>query len=700
MREIAFVLIDGNDAQTAHPIYGNDFGITTEREQSQIFFRSKLSTALKFVDADYTWIMSRGFDALISLHISVYDNGVTTFSWNGTFARTNCTINEVDKIISVTPEVSDKYNDILGSLDREINLADYAIPTTVAKIPIPAVVQFYQLRQNFVLNYWQGMTWSTEVDDSISRSALLDISFYNTFGYCDVTLTSGITAEFPPTAFVRQYGQSVNLTLTDGTYTLDLTITESGYKSAELFQGGTSLGTFQGSANDGVIDDDGQLVCYIHLGIVELYVRTIQGNHGATEIGTFAQISTAYRYASPLDLTKGIDVVLSTNFVNYATKYGEVYINGAPTGTYYYHPADSTYSYLPIMQNYWSARFSAWIRIKRSQSQDIDLTSDSLSIKYCYEISDLLRAFKTALGLSYAFYPSDYYSQFLYSATPPVSGWPSGFKIVFTAKSNVINPRATEPASKIPCTLNTLFNFLKNALNVYWSMDGGDLKLEHISYYKKGGTYSGTPVTAFDLTQLIAPRSGKPYAYGQNQYQFEKYQMPEFVKWQWMDATDEFFDGSGFQCMSNYVQKGRTEETTIMNITSNINAMIMQTDEISLDGLAVIFLADGAQTDYTQFTRDELPGAMWRAANGELAMWRLQPGVLLYNAPCDRVRASGILHQHVDYVRTKYNDVTFPAQDVDPIKHITTNVGDGAVDSVTNSLVNQSVKVKLKYPNE
>lgn len=704
MRELQFFIVnyDSGDNQAAHPIYADGFGIVKEREQSQIFFRNKLNDKLTFVAEDYAFIMSQPFDSQIDIIITVYDSGTPTLQWHGVFSRTDCTINEVDGIIKVTPEPWDAYTDILNKLDVEFNLADLDIPTTKAWFPVPNVLQLYQLGQESVTNYWQGETWQMEVDAKTNRNDITAIGFYNSFGYCHVSLYGGIVATFVPYAFVRMFQQNVTFGLNNGTYIITVTITESGSKSVTLKQGGTTLGTYNGTNNVGtIIDGDGNPICNVNLGIVELYARVVSAGSGYVPAGDWATINKVYKYATPINLTDGIDVEVSTVTKNTPTPYGQIYSGGTPTGNYYAPPTSTSYVYLPLQRNYWTESFSIWLRIDKTRTTTIDATSRVISIADTYEIGDLVKALLAANGLTTTFDPTAAHSEFLYqNPSPTVTQWLAGFKIVLTAKSNIVNPQYSEPASKIPYTLGQLFDFLRNALNVYWSIDGGfNLHLEHILYYKNGGAYSGTAVTAYDLTQMIRTRNGKPWAFGQNEYQFEKYQMPEYVKWQWMDETDVFFDGSGFVCQSKYVQKGRTEEITVPNVTSNINKMLMQPDAISLDGMAVIFLTSGTQTNYSTFQREGQSGANWQAANGELAMWNLQSNLLLYDAPCDKIRVSGSLRTNVDYKRTKYNEVTFPAPDVDPMQHIKTNIGDGAIESVENNLISQSLKVKLKYGN-
>ena len=124
--------------------------------------------------------------------------------------------------------------------------------------------------------------------------------------------------------------------------------------------------------------------------------------------------------------------------------------------------------------------------------------------------------------------------------------------------------------------------------------------------------------------------------------------------------------------------------------------MILQPDTFSADGLAVLFTG-GDGNVYTPFTRDI--GGTWRVANGQLAMWELQQSFLLYDAPCDKIKVSNLVKSNVDYIRTKYNEVVFPALTVDTDQHIKTNVGDGEPETITNDLTSDSIKVKLKYLN-
>lgn len=627
-REIYFRL-DNYDATPMqftypHPIYGNDFAINVERESGQVFFREKLGAALSFVAEDFTWIMSQPFDSSIVITVNIFDGGILTKSWVGKFHRTDCIINEIDKVIKVTPQVDDIYSSILDVMDAEFNLAELPIPNTSIQINVPPVIQIYKIGASDITNYWQGETWNTAVEPIRDLHTLQDMCFVEFF-------------------VMPFYGACV--------------------------------------------------------------IRILTASGGTQEADDDYNINNiTYKYATTYDSSMGYHIeYCNNNFSNTPTQYGQYYNDGVATGTYYLPPSDPNYIYLPYDRDIWGSA-SLWLAVDASKTTDVDSPQQTWRLYASYTLGDLIRGLLTANNIYgfVNFLDSSIFSEFLYANPNPITSWAGGWHLNFTAKSNIIRLGSDSPASKVPCTLGTVLNFLKNALNVYWSIENYNganiLKIEHISYYKNGGSYSGTPLTQYDLTQMINPRNNKPWAFGQFLYQFEKFQMPQYVKWEWMDESDTLFDGTGFTCKSKYVNQGSTEEINVANVTTNIAKMVMQPDQFSMDGLAVIWTDANNRTDYYYFTRNI--GGNWRVPNGQLSMWYLQQSVLLYDAPCETIEVSGVEHQGVDYKRTKYSEATFPADYADPTQHIKTAIGDGAVDTLEINLVSHSIKAKLKYGNE
>lgn len=703
-REITFTLqnVRTSEIWNATPIYPDDIAIAVAKESGQVFFREKLETQLTFVGADYQWIMAQPFDDEVFCLIFIKNDGVLAKGWTGKFTRTDCRINEVDAIIRVTPSTRDYYDEVLSIMDNEVNIKELPIASKKILMPIFDVVQLYRAGESSITNYVGGEMWNVDVSREISNyNELMDLNFYNTFGIITPKLVGNITAVFDTQSYLRTYQASVTLSMIDisSTYTLNIVISENGAYNVLLSYNGVVLGHYDGSDETGWIkDNDEHIVCQIIMQHSPIFSRYLAVSGGSENVDEFGQIGKNFKYVKPLTSANnyGFEISVSTFFSNYETRWGAVYDGNTPTGQYYARQHWSGYDALPILQNYWSVRGSAWFLIHLSESTDVPY--GMAFVPDCYEVGNLINAICDSQNVNISLPKNNSGSEFLYSPQPPISGWHAGYEIYFTAKSNVANINADEPAAIVKCSLATVLNFLKNALNVRWCIDGGHLKVEHIAYFKNGGSYAGSPTIGYDLTEMINSRNGKPWAFGQNDYSFEKIKMPEFVKWEWMDASDVFFDGTGFVCKSKFVQQGNTETINVANITTNVGYVVTRPGEISLDGVCV-FLTVAERINIGAYPKMNLRGD-YNVVNPEMAMWNLQQGVLLYDAPCDKIEVSDTERDNVDAVLSKTSEATFPALNVDTLQHVKTNVGEGVIDTLNIYINNNVVKTKLMYGNE
>ena len=106
---------NGGTEQQAFPIYRDDLSKDFELQSNQEFFRAKLSGKLTFVAADYSFIANKPFDTQFDLKIYIsYNNGTTwTEYWHGQFWKTNCTFDDDNKSVTLTPDVVDQYMQII-----------------------------------------------------------------------------------------------------------------------------------------------------------------------------------------------------------------------------------------------------------------------------------------------------------------------------------------------------------------------------------------------------------------------------------------------------------------------------------------------------------------------------------------------------------------------------------------------------------
>ena len=97
---------NGGAERAAFPVYRDDVSKDYEQQSNEEFYQAKLSGKLTFIRDDYDFIASQTFDTEFGIKIYIsYDTGQTwTEYWAGNFWKTNCTFNDDDKNVTLTPE--------------------------------------------------------------------------------------------------------------------------------------------------------------------------------------------------------------------------------------------------------------------------------------------------------------------------------------------------------------------------------------------------------------------------------------------------------------------------------------------------------------------------------------------------------------------------------------------------------------------
>lgn len=208
------------------------------------------------------------------------------------------------------------------------------------------------------------------------------------------------------------------------------------------------------------------------------------------------------------------------------------------------------------------------------------------NLNNAYPINAVIQVLLNAIAPGITHLGTVDYSQFLYG-TNPITNTVS--RLCITPKSNVLVTNATEPAQKATITLKMVLDMLRDCFRLYWFVDSQKrFRIEHISYFMRGGSYTTPANVGVDLTAMMVRRNNKPWAYGQSKYKFDKYSMPERYQFAWMDDVTQFFEGYPLDVTSNYVEKGRIENITIQNFTSDVDYMMLNPGGCSKDGFALL----------------------------------------------------------------------------------------------------------------
>lgn len=715
--------------QTVHPIYKDDLAKEYELETNQRFYRAKLSGKITFVRDDYDYINRQSFDNEFLYCIEKSDDGGRTWFqyFQGKFMKTDCTFTDYDKKVVVQPDAIDDYNDVLAGLEKEYNLITLA-PTiqriTINKRPL---IQIYVPGDSVVSCFLGGTNWEQDANATTDQNAL--VQTYH-FALCNILKEIQITSNGSPAVISGLYtgrmATGASADVFEGKLYPELNVNYYIYISQQRINGGLPFGI-------AVVEirkqsDDTVMFRYTKVttspfDTLEFDLTAVEGS-GAT--GTMHADMKSYNiyarylcdvekiddlntYPLPADdivdnnrnyrraIGYAIDVAfISNNFSDTPTEWG-LADNGkyfAPPysifGQTFYPIARSTWRYASLWFGFY---LMDWILEKKARKAYT--LRDAFPVASC--ISVLLN--QIAPGITHA--ATAEYSQFLYSGNNPISGL--NFRLLVSQKTNIINGEYQHPAQKAPTTLQQFTNMLRDCFKCYWFIEDGKFKIEHIQYFRNGGSYSGGAILSHDLTKELNLRNGKPWAFNTSEYSFDKVDLPERYQFEWMDDVTAAFEGLPIQVISKYVTPGKVEEINISNFTSDIDMMLLNPGNMSSDGFALFAAVpptSGSQW-ILPFTKQTVNGVEYYLQNGYLAFINLQSPYWMYDLPARRVSINGSEVYAYGIERKKKQTFSFPANDdPNPMQLIKTYIGNGQIDKLSVNLCSRSIKTTLKYDTE
>lgn len=602
----------------AYPVYKDDLAKDFEKESNQEFFRAKLSGNLSFVGPDYDWIVGRAFDFqyIITVYIS-YDAGQTwTEYWRGTFWKTDCEFDDDAKTVSVKPTVWDQYNDVLAGLDKEYNLIELAPEIAIVNADKRPMVQVYVPGQSVIGCFLSGMWWEQEAEPESNETKLVNDFHFSLNKVMTVAEVSGTMSPELPKAFSKTFlGDERFNPREQGTEEFSA----SEYKLVYFY--GTSSGGAQHSWTIVRISDNVSLWRFAvqeqvpPLLPLQITLTPISGS-GATgnvdlyihDLPVYSRLvcdtqtvvisgSTLNTYEIPAD-----DIVENNRNYHYVIGYyfpNTIIFSTAkvstPTqwglyqpGQYYYNPADNPLLGLgeafPVARNAWGM-VSIWFVFSSVDWLVESSARQPFTIRHAYPIWSVISVLlaKIAPGITHA--GTTDYSQFMYGTNL------IGIKqtLLITPKSNIVTAGYDQPAQKAPITLKNVLDMLRDCFRCYWFVDAQNrFRVEHIQYFRNGGSYSGSPVVGIDLTTQKVPRNGKEWAFARNQYKFDKPEMAARYQFGWMDDVTQLFEGFPIDIISKYVNPDNIEQIDVSRFTSDIDYILLNPGEISKDGFVLM----------------------------------------------------------------------------------------------------------------
>lgn len=613
-----YLQVEDGQKTLAHPIYKADATLDYQQDNGKRFFRRQLNGRMTFVRDDYDLIMSATYEQTITFYIEIStDMGLAwTPYWQGTFSRTDCTIDFADHTISVQPTTDDEYKAILKGIDKEFNLIELLPQTDRILVTKRPLIQMYVPNDSVVSCFLSGSNWEEEAEETDNQYALINnyhFALNTILKEIEVTSVGGLAdavGTYTGRMFLTDEEQQLyagTLYEKNGNYCLEIeshagTIPQSGgiqwtaitvalvrisddaimysyITSGEFDTKEFNMTPYSGSGATGQMHCD--MKTYNVYARILCDVETLRTPTFKIPSDDIVIDNRNYRRCQPYISPSAY---LSNNYSVEPTKYGR-----RDDGTYFDKPSDTTGfvgDFYPIAQSTWRYA-SLWY----AQSVTYIATEVYGRKKYilrdAYEIGSCINVLLKQIAPDITHESTPVYSQFLYGTPNPVSG--DKWYLYLTQKTNILKGEYTEPASKAMTSLQMILRMLADVFNCYWFIDNGKLRIEHISWFRNGGSYTAdTRQVGYDLTQLINIKNGKPWAYGQGEVTFDKQDLPDQYQYSWMDDCTMPFDGYPIDVNSPNVEDGKIEDISISNFTSDVDYMLLNPSDCSNDGFALM----------------------------------------------------------------------------------------------------------------
>lgn len=720
-----FQLSAGNDTRQAFPVYKDDLAIDYALEQNQEFYRGKLSGKLTFQKDDYLFIRNKAFDTQFDVVISIsYDGGQTWAEyWSGQFWKTDCQFNEDDQTAIVTPNVNDRYNAVLAGMDKEYNLIDLAPVIQPVKLDKRPMIQVYVPGQTVIGCFLSGMWWEQECESVLETDTVkINGKTYFALEYkyhfalnkkqriLDITQTGG--PALPDFAMGAPDGTQLFDITKDGyrfrAYYDDVTDQENPFWACEIARVSDNirLWFYKTYASSLPIPPYSLTLTAVEgteaTGTVELYVH---------DIAVYARYITDVEQVSELDTYPMPDNDIVENNRNYHYVIGYYFpdtiffndvLSTTPTQWGIYQPGQYyvmfTNVYIgvnesfPVARSAWG-RVSIWFAFSVADGTVEKKARQTYTLKDAYPLASAISVLLAKIAPEITHEATTDYSQFLYGDNP-ITG--TDYRLFITQKSNILAGNYDQPAQKALITLKRITDMLRDCFRCYWFIDKQNrFRIEHISYFMRGGTYTGQPVVGIDLTKQ-APHNGKPWAYASNQYEFDKPEMAARYQFGWMDDVTQPFEGFPIDIISEYVNQDNIEEITISDFTSDIDYMLLNPSACSNDGFALLapVLTDGEyKLPYIQFGESLLQ-------NGYMSFEYLQK-YYRYDLPAPIYEINNRQYRAYGIKKLKTQTIKFPVLvEPDMFNLIKTGLGEGTIQKMSVNLSSRNANTTLKYDTE
>jgi len=244
-------------------------------------------------------------------------------------------------------------------------------------------------------------------------------------------------------------------------------------------------------------------------------------------------------------------------------------------------------------------------------------------------------------------------------------------------------------------------NMLRDCFRCYWFIDDQNrFRVEHIQYFRNGGSYSGTPVVGVDLTAEIVTRNGKKWSFARDQYSFDKPEMAARYQFGWMDDVTQLFEGYPIDILSKYVNPDNIEQISIAKFTSDIDYILLNPEDISKDGFVLLAAVLDSGQYVLPYSNIVIGGNDHRLQNALVSFAILQQ-YYAYDMPAYNYEINGEQYRAEGIKKLKKQTIRFPLlNDPNLVQLVKTTLGNGMIEKLSLNLSSRNANATLKYDTE
>ena len=368
--------------------------------------------------------------------------------------------------------------------------------------------------------------------------------------------------------------------------------------------------------------------------------------------------------------------------------------------------------YHPLARNSW-ANTSLWVELfEIASSPQVGYEAwckryyRKYLLKNSYHIADAIKAIVTEIDPTIRHEKTPEYSQFLYGHTGATADALGGCDIYITQKTNILKGEYDQAAQKAEIKLKEIMDMLRECFKCYWFIDEQNrLRIEHVSYFINGMSYSSDKNTQLDLTKREDKFNKKQVLYCQQEIEFNKTELASRYEFAWMDDATNAMGGNLYVDIKNkYIQKDKTEEINIAQFSSDIDYMLFLPDDFSNDGFALIMADSNKEVpivrrsilEEKQYDRQNILDVQnWFASFNQLIQHYTT------DMPGNNIKINNISGLDITGVkRCVKHEIEFPSCQVKVDVNnglIKTELGNGYIEEMSVDIDTDMTKIELSY---